>query len=146
MCDVVSLGNVGDVLSEIGTFRGEDLEFTLASINNARSKHDLPRISEKSAIKAILSATYPEGEEEFVAHLLVQFFGRIEALPTFDSATDKDLDDPMIYVTKLDELRRNNSNIQGPVGPNLGCLFDGMPLGIYLYAKVLALRSRGADA
>jgi len=136
--DVVSL--TGNVLEDISSFRGEAVEFELDSINRVRESFGLSPITCASATKAILHAmteVMPATRMHLVTETLAAFFGGLEKVPPLPR---RDAADGAAYVSKIGEMTQG-SNIQGPRGPSLGCVVDGYPLGVYLYAKTLALRS-----
>jgi hypothetical protein len=133
--DVVSLS--GNVLEDISSFRGESVDFELDSINRVRESFGVPPIPRDSATKAILHAMTEDAPDHLVAETLAAFFGGVDKVPPLPR---RDEADGAAYISKIGEMTQG-SNIQGPRGPSLGCVVDGYPLGVYLYAKTLALRS-----
>jgi hypothetical protein len=136
MTDTVSLGQTTDVLDEISVFRGQRIDFTLESINKNRKEHGLHEISHSKALNAILSAIqdhFPDMTDEDTVQILAGFFG-----PDADTMDIVEYDSAA-YVQSIAALNAT-STINGPRGPSLGCVYHDIPLGVYLYAMVLAKR------
>lgn len=137
MTDTIPLGQTTDVLEEISVFRGKHVNFTLESINKNRTEHGLQEISHTKAFNAILSAiqdNFPDCPDNNIVQILAGFFGPSARMDTLDIQRDS-----AAYVQSIAALNAT-SEINGPCGPSLGCVYEGTPLGIYLFATVLAKR------
>lgn len=139
MTDTVRLGQTTDVLDEISTFREKHITFTLDCINKNRTQHGLHEISCSKALNAIMCAFQqhsPEMSDEEIAHILAGFFGPHAATMDIEEC-DSSVDE--LYVQLIADLNEA-STLTGPRGPSLGCVYQDTPVGIYLYATVLAKR------
>lgn len=136
MTDTVRLGQRTDVLDEIRLFRGKQIKFTLDCINKNRRQEGLKEISCSKALNAIICGIQqhaPAMSDEDTAHILAGFFG------PHGGTMDIEECNPSVYVQLIRALNEE-SDLEGPRGPSLGCVYQDTPIGIYLYATVLAKR------